>query len=299
MTQSTFAPTSAATSAATTLRSVTLQTVANYTQAAECAVQAYRVGGHRLIAAVQRGVDRATVQGPERLSDVVRRASGNVGDLAIKGVDAVSKGSERAIELGSNGLTAQVTRVADLIDGVDNRIVVNGLQAVSRVSLPGAHAALALSKRVAAVAHKLPGTTVDGVKAQAKTAVRKISKVAKAGAPFNAAATRRAAAKADASVQAVVQQAAATGKKAKKAVAPVIAEVSAALTGKATRTPAIRQQATRTAGTRMAQAKAVAKPVVTAVKTSTAKASVRARRAAKTSPVAQAVAALDAVIANA
>ena len=64
------------------LRAVTLQTVANYAQAAERAVLAYRVGGHRLIAAMQRGVDLAAQTGPERLANALRRAGGNVSGTA-------------------------------------------------------------------------------------------------------------------------------------------------------------------------------------------------------------------------
>lgn len=257
-----------------TLRTVTLQTVANYTQAAECAVRAYRVGGHRLIAAAQRTLDRATAQGPDRMGDVLRRASGNVGDLASKGVDALSNGSQRVIGFSSRGLTTRfdrvVDRVVDLMDGVDNRVVVNGLRAVSRASLPGAQAALALSQRVAAVALKLPGTPLHPVAVKVNAKVKpkpkpkpSLTQAAKPGA----AARRRAPAKADASVQAVVAQAAASVKKIKKikkTVAPV-----------------------------------VAKPQLAAVKASAAKSRIGVRRAASASPVVRAAAALDSAVASA
>ena len=250
-----------------TLRTVTLQTVANYTQAAECAVRAYRVGGHRLIAAAQRTLDRATAQGPDRMGDVLRRASGNVGDLASKGVDALSNGSQRVIGFSSRGLTTRfdrvVDRVVDLMDGVDNRVVVNGLRAVSRASLPGAQAALALSQRVAAVALKLPGTPLHPVAVKVNAKVKPKPSLTQAAKP-GAAARRRAPAKADASVQAVVAQAAASGKKIKKTVAPV-----------------------------------AAKPQVAAVKASAAKSRTRVRRAASASPVVRAAAALDSAVASA
>lgn len=241
----------------TTLRAVTLQTVANYTQAAEHAVRAYRVGGQRLIAAMQRGVDRAAAQGPERLAQALRRAGGNVGDLAAKGLDALSSGTERAIEIGSNGFTQQVGRVADLVQGVDNRSVASGLQAVSRASLPGAQVALALSKQVAAVAHKLPGTPVAVVSAK----VANVAKVA-------SSSRRRASAQADA----VVQQAAATAKKVKQAVAPVVDGVSAAVA----RAKAARKPATRRASPVVAQAETVAKTV----KSTGTRARTRTRRGA-------------------
>lgn len=226
-----------------TLRAVTLQTVANYTQAAERAVRAYRVGGQRLIAAMQRGVDRAAERGPERLAQALRRAGGNVGDLATKGLDAVSSGTERVIEAGSTGLSQQVSRVADLVQGVDNPTVASGLQAVSRASLPGAQVALALSAQVAAVAHKLPGTPLDALK----------TKVAKAASVSRAAARRRASAAAES----VAEQAAAVVKKAKQVAVPVIDEVSATVA----RAKPARKPTSRRASPVVAQAKTVVKAV--------------------------------------
>lgn len=259
----------------TSLRTVTLKTVANYTQAAERAVGAYRAGGHRLISAMQRGVDQAAKQGAERLAPrlaaALRRASGNMTGLAAKGLDAVSSGTERVIELGSTGMSKQVARVADMVDGVDNRVVASGLQAAVRVSLPGAQVALALSERVAAGADKLAGAPVK-VKTAVKSAVAKAKRVASAG--------RRAGVKLDAVVQAevktVAKSATATVKKAKKAVAPVMAEVKVAVKPKAARKPA---------------AKPAAKPVSLATKAP------RARRAAKASPVAQVVEAASETVA--
>ena len=239
----------------TSLRAVTLKTVANYTQAAERAVGAYRAGGHRLISAMQRGVDQAAKQGAERLAPrlaaALRRASGSMTGLAAKGLDAVSSRTERAIEMSSTGVCTQVSRVADLAEGVDNRVVVSSLQAAVRISLPGAQAALAISERVAAGAGKLPGAPV-----KVKAVVAKAKPAASAG--------RRAAVKLDAKVEAVAKTASATVKKAKKAIAPVAVEVKAAVKPKAVR-------------------KSAAKPV-----TVVAKAPV-ARRAAKAKPVAQAV----------
>ena len=244
-----------------TLRAVTLKTVANCTQAAECAVGAYRAGGHRLINAVQRGVDRAAQQGAERLAPrlaaALRRASGNMTGLVSKGLDAVSNGTERAIELGSNGVSSQVSRVADLVEGVDNRVVVSSVQAAVRISMPGAQAALMISERVAAGAGKLPGTPVK---------VEAVAVKAKRAAP----AVRRAAAELDDVGQTVAKPV----KKAKKVAAPVTVEVNkAAVKPKAIRKPA-------------------AKPVTVA-----ANKAPRARRAVKASPAVVGVEASEAGIA--
>ena len=265
----------------TTLRAVTLKTVANYTQAAERAVGAYRAGGHRLINAVQRSVDRAAQQGAERLAPrlaaALRRASGNMTGLASKGLDAVSSGTERAIELGSTGVSSQLGRVADLVEGVDNRVVVSGVQAAVRISMPGAQAALMLSERVAAGADKLPGAPVKRV----KPPVVKAKRAAPAG--------RRTAAKLDAPVQAVAknvtknvtQNVVNPLKKAKKAVAPLAAEVVSKVKAEV-------KTAAKPKAVRKAVAKPVAKPAAKSV-TAVAKAP-RARRAAKASPAVAAVA---------
>ena len=244
-----------------TLRAVTLQTVANCAHAAERAVVAYRVGGHRLIAAMQRGVDLAAQRGPERLAIALRRAGGNVGGLAGKGLDAVSRRTERAIEIGTGGVRSQLARVADLVEGVDIPVLSTGLQAAARISLPGAQAALALSERVVAGADKLPGTPV-----------------AKAGATLRARVARtRKTTKPQASVDAVQAQVSQRSAKARKAAAPAVAEPKATIKPKAARKPAVKPTV-----------KAVAPPVKAAVKATS-----RVRRAAKARPVAAAVAAVQ------
>ena len=155
------------------LSAVTLKTVANYRIAAEQAVDAYRLGGHRLIKAAQQGVDLAAQRGAEPyvpgLAAALRRAGDNMGDYAGKGVDAVSDGTERAIVMSANGVSSQVKRVAKLAHGVDNRVVARSLQAAARISLPGAQVALTLSERVAAGADKLAQVAAGPRKAKATT----------------------------------------------------------------------------------------------------------------------------------
>lgn len=256
----------------TTLRAVTLKTVANYTEAAERALGAYRSGGHRLISAMQRGVDRAAKQGSERLAprlaNALRRASGNVGGLAAKGLDAVSRRTEQAIGLGSTNMTTQLGRVADLVDGVDNRVLASGVHAAVRLSLPGAKAALALSRRVAAGADKLAGIAQNPAEKSAhqsahSTAQKTASKTP-AKSASKAAAGRRAASVAaavDAPVKAAVQRAASTVKRASKAVAPVIAEASATVKAKAKATPKARAKVAGKAAATPAKAARVRRPV--------------------------------------
>jgi hypothetical protein len=173
----------------TTLRTVTLETVANYRQVAEHAVGAYRDSGHRLLAMMSRNLDRSTARIAPQLTAALRQASTKVSDVAAKGIDRVSAQTERVIELGSTRVSARIDRVADLVEGIENRYVATGLQTAARLSLTGAQAALILSEKLAAGADKLAavvgGKRVRGTKAvaRAKTAVKAARRAAAPAKP--------------------------------------------------------------------------------------------------------------------
>lgn len=243
------------------LSTVTLKTVANYRHAAEHAVVAYRRGGHRLIAAAQQGVDLAAKRGAEPyvpgLAAALRNAGHNVGSFAVKGVDAVSAGTERAIEVSANGVTAQVKRVAKLADGVDNRIVARSLQAAARISLPGAQVALTLSERVAASADKLAQVAAGPRKAKAKSKSKAGAKAKLAAKPVRRAAPKpvsRLVAKAARDTAAEIEVTGQAVKKAaKRRARAVVTQI-----GKAVK-PATTPKSPKSPKT--AKPKAVAKPV--------------------------------------
>jgi len=180
----------------TTLRTVTLETVANYRQVAEHAVGAYRASGHRLLALMSRNVDRSTSLIAPRLAAALQQTNTKVHDVAAKGIDSVSAQTERVIELGSAGVSAQIGRVADLVEGIENRYVATGLQTAARLSITGAQAALTLSEKLAAGADKLAevvgGKHARGTKAvaRAKTAVKAARRATTPAKPSVAAATK-------------------------------------------------------------------------------------------------------------
>lgn len=183
-----------------TLRAVTLKTIANYAHAAERAVDAYRVSGHRLISAVQRGVDQAATASADqmmpRVTKAMRKASQQASGLASKGVDSVSRGTERVIERGTSTFSAQLERVADMAEGLDNKLVASTLQATVRVTMPGAQAALALSERVAAVVDKLPHAKAPKRETAARGArARKAAKEVEAPVEAIVKTVKKAAAK--------------------------------------------------------------------------------------------------------
>lgn len=235
----------------TSLRTVTLKTVANYRHAAERTLRAYRTGGQRLIAVVRQGVDRAALRGAEpyvpAFAAAIRRAGDNLGTLANQGLDAVSERTSRAIEAGADTMTSQVKRVADLAGGVDNKVLATGLQAAVRISLPGAQVALALSERVASGAEKL-ADVAGGAKSTKATK----------------AAGKRRGAKADATdvVAEVKTEVKAAARRARTSTAKVVAaaEKAVAKPVKATRTQA--GKAATAAKKAIAEAQA-AKPVKT------------------------------------
>ncbi len=233
------------------LCTVTLKTVANYRHAAERTLRAYRSGSQRLIAVVRDGVDQAAQRGAEpyvpALAAAVRRAGDNLGQLAHQGLDAVSERSSRAIAVSADSMTTQVQRVADLADGVDNKVVATGLQAAVRVSMPGAKLALALSERVASGADKLADVAAGAKAKKAAKAAGKRVRTAKAEATDVAAEvktavrrTRAQAAKAvDAATDAVAKPVKTVKAQAKKVAAkPQVKQAVAAATKPAKRTRA-------------------------------------------------------------
>jgi len=180
----------------TTLRTVTLETVANYRQVAEHAIGAYRASGHRLLAMMSRNLDRSTARIAPRLAAALRQTSTTVSDVAAKGIDSISAQTERVIELSSARVSARIDRVADLVEGIENRYVANGLQTAARFSLTGAQAALTLSEKLASGADKLAavvgGKHVRGTKAvaRAKTAVKAARRATAPAKPKAAKATK-------------------------------------------------------------------------------------------------------------
>jgi len=230
----------------TSLRTVTLQTVANYRHAAERTLGASRHTGERLIAVMRASVERAARAGAEpyvpAFAAVLRRAGDNLGKLAGQGLAAVSERTSRAIAAGADGVVSQVERVAGLADGVDSKVVASGLQAAVRVSLPGAQVALALSERVALGADKLADVAGAGTARRAARAAGKRVRRAKAEAADVAATTvagaKRQARRTRAATVAAAEAVAEVVKtpKVAKAVKPVKAVKAVKATAKPART---------------------------------------------------------------
>ncbi|MDT7836821.1 hypothetical protein [Aquabacterium sp. OR-4] len=209
-----------------TLRTATLQTVATATKAAERTVGAYRAGGHRLVAVIQQRLTAPTAERAQpyapRLAAALRSTSHQAGSLADKGIDLVSDRTEQAISVASKGVAAQVKRVAQLADGVDNRVIANGLDTAARITLPGVQAALALTERLADGADKLARSAAGAKPGRSQRATTK-------------APVRRAAAGVKRTVKAAAQP---VVKAAAKPLADAIQAVKKAKTAQAAAKPA-------------------------------------------------------------
>ena len=180
-----------------TLSTVTLATIENYRHAASLAVMAYRTGSNRLIDAVNSSIDanvysRTEKLAPQLTSKLVQVRTGMT-DIMVKGIDSVSTGSDKAIEASSITATQGVAKVAKFAAGIDNRVVANSIDAVVRLSMPGAQMAQSLSAKVAVGADSL-SRAAAGKKSQAERAVKAVRAVKKAAVVAQRKVVRKAAA---------------------------------------------------------------------------------------------------------
>lgn len=168
------------------LRSVTLATIENYRHAANQTARAYRLGSRRLVSAVNAGVEKGlegrTAKLVPQVASSVLTLQGRVSDAVFKGIDEVTHRAEAAVDMGADGAAKQVVKVADMVAGVGNPMVANGLQAAARLTLPSAKVVLAVSGKLAEGAKALSGAVqgdkpVKAVK-KARVAVKRATRPA-------------------------------------------------------------------------------------------------------------------------
>lgn len=203
---------------AQTLSSVTLETIENYRHAASLAVGAYRVGSLRLIEAVNGGIDSVYVRTGKvapQLTKAVSQLRGDFSDIIVKGVGEVASRTDKAIEVSSETAVIGVAKVAKFAAGIDNAIVVNGLEAAVRLSLPGAQVARTVSAKLAEGADVLARVAAGKKPAALK---KPVARAKKAVAQAKAAVTKPVARKAAASRKAVAPVNAKPARAKRKAV---------------------------------------------------------------------------------
>ena len=198
-----------------TLSHLTLQSLDNYRAAATQAVVAYRLGGHRLVSAVNGALKSSvyprTAKLAPRATDRMNAVRGNVSEIVVKGIDQTAARADQVIALSSSTAAAQVTKAAKLAAGVSNETVANGLETAARLSLPGAKIALVVSSRVA-----------QGAQALAKAA----------GSRPHAKAAHSAVGVAKRKLAPVARKARAVVKAAPKAAAKAVSKVTAKVAAK-------------------------------------------------------------------
>lgn len=174
----------------TTLSRVTLDTLDNCGRAATQVLSAYRLGSHRMAAAVQGAIDKSVVPGVEKFvpaaAERMNEMRTQVFAFVGKGIDQVAERGEQVIGKGRELAATQVHKVAELAAGVTKpAALVEGLRTVARLSLPGAQMALTVSGKVAEGVGALAGVvagekpavrTVKRAAATVKRSVRKTTK---------------------------------------------------------------------------------------------------------------------------
>lgn len=211
-----------------TLSSVTLETIENYRNAAMFAVDAYRAGSLRLIGAVNSGIDSVytrTGKVAPQLTKTVAQLRGDLSDVIVKGVDEVASRSDKVIDASSEAAVVGVAKVARFAAGIDNAIVVNGLETAARLSMPGAQVARTVSAKVAESADALARAAGGkGAARQAAASAKKAATKAQRKVVGKAKSAQAAASRKPAAPRKAV---AATKAKAARATRKVTATVSA------------------------------------------------------------------------
>lgn len=184
-----------------TLSRVTLETLANVRTAATQVVAAYGAGSRRLVKTVDGTVQHQVVPVTMRLVpaagerlDTVRGTVSRAVDKSI--VEAVAR-SEQLIGRSSDFAVAQLERWTDRVADIDNGMVVQGLDAAARLSLPAAQLARVVTGKVAEGATSLADAAgAHPLAAPARKAAKTATRRARQAAAKAPRAAKKPAAKA-------------------------------------------------------------------------------------------------------
>ena len=191
-----------------TLSRVTMETMTNYRTAAAQVVAASGAGSRRLVKAVDGALQNQVLPRTAKLVPAAGQRldglRGNVNRVVVQGIDQAVERSEQVIAVSGDFAVAQVTRLTDLVADLNNQMLVGGLEAAARITLPAAQLALVVSSKMAEGATQLAGAAgahpvKSAVKKATATTKRRVAKVAKQ-AEVEVKAVRRRATKAVAQV---------------------------------------------------------------------------------------------------
>ena len=179
------------------LNSVTLATIENYRHAANQATRAYQLGTQRLINALngslEKNIDSRIDSIAPQLNSSIVSARSRVTDIVVKGINEIAKRTEQAVDVGYDNAAAQVTKVAKLVDGIDNSTVAQGLATVARLSLPVANVGLTVSSKLVSGVQAISGAVQgNGMKAAADEAAKTVVRTATRATRQVASVSRKA-----------------------------------------------------------------------------------------------------------
>jgi hypothetical protein len=183
------------------LSSVATAVIESYGNTAINMINAYRVGGERVIGFVDQRFEAAVNTGAARLSEELRtnlidtekRISGYYAKGLQIGTDRAESAVSTAVELANKG----VDRIAANAERFDQATKLGALEAINRVVLPAATAMSEVVERIeegsSQLANKVAGkpAIVKAAAKQAKTVKKAVAKTVKKAAATKKAVVRK------------------------------------------------------------------------------------------------------------
>ena len=187
------------------LSNVTTAVIASYGNTALNLINAYRVGGERVIGFVDQRFERAVNTGAARLSDELRSnligTEKRLSGYYVKGLQIGTERAESAVSSAIEFASKGVDRLAANAERFDQATKLGALEMINRVALPAAQAVSQVVERIEEGSSELvkkvagePAVTKAAKKAVAKKAktVRKtVAKTAKKAVAVKKAAVRK------------------------------------------------------------------------------------------------------------
>jgi hypothetical protein len=210
------------------LSSVATAVIGSYGNTAINMINAYRVGGERVIGFVDQRFEAAVNTGAARLSDELRtnlidtekRISGYYAKGLQFGTERAESAVSSAVELANKG----VDRIAANAERFDQATKFGALDMINRVALPAASAMNDVVMRIEEGSGQL-AKRVAGKPVVVKAAVKKAKTVKKAVAKTTKQATAKTVKQATAVKKAVVRRTGVATRKARAAVSKAAAAV--------------------------------------------------------------------------
>jgi hypothetical protein len=200
------------------LSSVATAVIESYGNTAINMINAYRVGGERVIGFVDQRFEAAVNTGAARLSDELRSnligTEKRISGYYVKGLQIGSERAESAVSSAVELANKGVDRIAANAERFDQATKIGALEMINRVALPAAEAVSQVAERIEEGSSQL-AKKVAGKPAVVKAAAKKAKTVKKAVA--------KTAKKAVATKKTVVRKATVGARKTRAAVAQAAA----------------------------------------------------------------------------